>query len=159
MGILDKVTSLLPWKSSRQDAAPARAEALALRDDLDRWLDRVLADPWSAPENGTPTVSVQETDDELIVTAEVPGFDRDDLHLSITPMGLTIRGEAREEKEDQGKGFRTVASRYRSFARTVPLPPGVDDERAEAQVKRGVLTVRFPKARAGAGSRRIPIET
>jgi HSP20 family protein len=49
-------------------------------------------------------------------------------------------------------------SRYGSFVRTVPLPPGLDLDRGEARMKRGALTVRFPRA-AGPGTRRIPINT
>jgi HSP20 family protein len=163
MGILDKVTALLPWRSERHERPPGRAGALALRDDLDRWLQQVLDDSWG--HRGTsefrwaPAVSMRETDDELVVIAEVPGLDRDDLDLTITPNGLTIRGEKREEKEDTRKGVYLSESRYGNFVRTVPLPPGLDVDRATAQVKRGVLTVKFPKVAAGPGARRVPIRT
>jgi len=162
MGIIDKVTSLLPWRGGRQEP-PHRAAALALRDDLDRWFERVMGEPWSAAALGAlrhaPPVDVRETDDELIVTAEVPGLDRDDLKLTITPEGLTIRGEKREEREDQRKDAFVTQSRYERFFRSVPLPPGLDVDRAEARVKNGVLTVRFPKVAGRPGTRRIPIET
>ena len=99
-----KVTSLLPWRGGRQEP-PHRADALALRDDLDRWFERVMGEPWGAAALGalrqTPSVDIRETDNELIVTAEVPGLDRDDIELTITPEGLTIRGEKREESEDR----------------------------------------------------------
>jgi HSP20 family protein len=100
---------------------------------------------------------VQETDDELIVTIEVPGLDGDDLEVRLTPRGLTIRGEKREEKEAKRKGYELVERRYGSFVRSVPLPPGLDLDGAEARVTRGVLTVTIPKAAAFAGMRRIPI--
>jgi HSP20 family protein len=162
MGIIDKVTSLLPWRGGRQEP-PHRADALALRDDLDRWFERVMGAPWGAAALGalgeTPSVDVRETDNELIVTAEVPGLDRDDIELTITPEGLTIRGEKREESEDRRKDGVVAQSRYERFVRSVPLPPGLDVDRAEARVKNGVLTVRFPKVDARPGSRRIPIET
>jgi HSP20 family protein len=162
MGIIDKVTSLLPWRGGRQEP-PHRADALALRDDLDRWFERVMGEPWSAAALGalrhTPSVDVRETDKELIVTAEVPGLDRDDIKLTITPEGLTIRGEKREESEDRRKDGVVAQSRYERFVRSVPLPPGLDVDRAEARVKNGVLTVRFPKVDARPGARRIPIET
>ena len=104
-------------------------------------------------------MDVQETDNELTLTAEVPGLDRDDLKLTITPEGLTIRGEKREESEDRRKDGVVAQSRYERFVRSVPLPPGLDVDRAEARVKNGVLTVRFPKVDARPGARRIPIET
>jgi HSP20 family protein len=70
---------------------------------------------------------------------------------------LTIRGEKREEKEAKRKGYELVERRYGSFVRSVPLPPGLDLDRAKARVKRGVLTVTIPKAASFAGMRRIPI--
>ena len=147
MGILDKVTSLLPWRSERRAAPPTGSEAVALRDDLDRWLQQLFEEP--AP--GLPSVTVRESDDELIVTLAVPGFAREDLDLTITPEGLTIRGERRAEQDD--------GHIHDSFLRTISLPPGLDVDRAEARVKNGVLTVRFPKTTARPGTRRIPVRT
>ena len=164
MGILDKVASLLPRRGEREQEEPAkRAEALALRDDVDRWLERLLDDPWSLPTAAAPRwmppVNVQDTGDEVVVTAEVPGLDREDISLTISPQGLIIRGEKREQKEDRRKDAYVSASRSERFVRTVPLPPGLDLDRAEARVSRGVLTVKFPKVDARPGARRIPIAT
>jgi HSP20 family protein len=160
MGIMDKVAALLPGRGERQE--PPRADVLTLREDFERWLEPFFDDtrhplqimpdfPW------TPSTDVKETDDKLIVTMEVPGLDDDDLDVRFTPQGLTIRGEKREEKEAKRKGYELVERRYGSFVRSVPLPPGLDLERAEARVKRGVLTVTIPKAGTSAGMRRIPI--
>ena len=162
MGIIDKVAAVLPWRGERHDSA--RADVLALRRDFDRWLEPFFEDtrtlfPEIADLAWTPSADVRETDRELIVTAEVPGLDRDDLDLSITPQGLTIRGEKREEAETRRKDYQFVERRYGSFVRTVPLPPGLDLDRAEARVKRGVLTVKIPKTGAFSTMRRIPIET
>ncbi len=162
MGIIDKVAAVLPWRGERHDSG--RADVLALRHDFDRWLEPFFEDtrhlfPEMADFPWTPSADVRETDRELIVTAEVPGLDRDDLDLSITPQGLTIRGEKREEAETRRKDYQFVERRYGSFVRTVPLPPGLDLDRAEARVKRGVLTVKIPKTAASSTMRRIPIET
>jgi HSP20 family protein len=142
MGILDKVTSLLPWRARHRGQPAASSDTAVLRDDLDRWLHRLT---WA------PSPTVRETDDELIVSVEVPGFDRDDLDLTLTPEGLAIRGERQAEADDEYV--------YRNFVLTVPLPPGFDLDHAEARVKRGVLTVRFPKTAAATGTRRIPVRT
>lgn len=157
MSIMDKVTGLLPWRGDRR-APAARADLLTFREDLDRWLQELVKD---APrllgaEEGqwTPSADVQETEQEVIVTLEVPGLDRDDLDITVTPEGLTIRGEKRAEREEQSKDLYLAERRYGSFVRTVPLSSGLDLDRAEARVKRGVLTIRLPKA-AGR-SRRTP---
>ena len=160
MGIIDKVAAVLPWRGERQDSA--RAEVLAFRNDFDRWLEPFFEDtrhlfPEMTEFAWTPSADVRETDRELIVSAEVPGLDRDDLDLRLTPQGLTIRGEKRDAKEAKHRGYEFVERRYGSFVRSVPLPPGLDLDRAEARVKRGVLTVTIPKAAAFAGMRRIPI--
>jgi HSP20 family protein len=163
MGIMDKVSALLPFRGERQESPPAQAEALSLRDDLDRWLQRLFEDPWGFPPltegRWRPSVDVRETDDELVVTADVPGFDRDDLELALTAEGLVIRGQKREEKKDRRKDGYVTEARYGSLVQVVPLPPGLDLDRAEARVRNGVLTVRFPRAGGRPGARRIPIRT
>ena len=116
--------------------------------------------PWRAEHRDRPADEDALTlRDELVVTAEVPGLDREDLELTITPGALIIRGEKREEKQDQGKDFYMTEARYGRFVRTVPLPTGLDVDRASARVRHGVLTVKFPKAAAGPGARRIAIKT
>ena len=155
MGILDKVTSLLPWRARHRGQPAASSDTAVLRDDLDRWLQRLFEEPlrlntvdrlaWA------PSPSVRETDDELIVSVEVPGFDRGDLDLTLTPEGLAIRGERQAEAAGEHV--------YRNFVLTVPLPPGFDLDHAEALVKHGVLTVRFPKTAGATGTRRIPVRT
>jgi HSP20 family protein len=162
MGIIDKVTALLPARGGQSDRASAAFDALALRDDLDRWVQRFFDEPWGldvARFPGVPVPEVRETDKELIVQLEVPGLDREDLDLEIAPNGLTIRGERREEKRDRRNDALVSEVRYGRFVETVPLPPGVDLERAEARVERGVLTVKFPKTESRPGTRRIPVTT
>jgi HSP20 family protein len=151
MGIMDRVTALLPRREEREDAAPVRAEMLALRDDFDDWFESFFQ--W------TPATSLHETDDEVVVMVEVPGLDREDLQLSITPDGLVVRGEKRDATQDRRKDLHVSEVRYGSFSRIVPLPPGLDAERAQARVKNGVLTVTFPKSREPSGARRIPIKS
>jgi HSP20 family protein len=156
MGIIDKVTSLLPLRhhgrEERGERSTAAFEALALRDDLDRWVQRFFEEPWGlsmADYPHAPLPEIQDTERELIIKVQVPGLDREDLDLTITPEGLVVRGERREE---QGTGERSIR-----FVQTVPLPPGLDLDRAQAQVQRGVLTIAFPKTEARPHVRRIPV--
>ena len=161
MGIIDKVTALLPKRKERQDVAPNRAAALALRNDFDQWLERVFDDTWTRTGSGhfgfAPSAEIRETDQELIVKLDVPGLDRDDLDIAITPDALIIRGAKREVKEDQRKDSYVAEARYGEFSRTIPLPSGVDVDGADARVKNGVVIVKFPKVTTRSGSRRIPI--
>ena len=174
MSILDKVTSLLPRHQEREQprflqqerraprAGPrAQPDVLALRDDLDRWLSQFFEGLPAATPPGAfaPSVDVQETPDEVVVTIEVPGVRPDEFELMLTPEGLVIRGEKREEREDRRRDAWVTERRYGSFVRTVPLRPGLDLDRAEARIEHGVLTVRFPKATGRASARSVPIQT
>lgn len=151
MGIMDKVAALVPARGQQHqlERRPAHTQALTLKDDFDRWLQRFFEEPWgySIDYPGLPLPEVRETDREFVVTVEVPGFDPNDLNLSVTPAGLSITAEHREGSEE------------RRLVQTVALPEGLDIDKAEARVERGVLTVRFPRTTPGQAARRIPIKT
>ncbi len=92
-----------------------------------------------------PRVNVSETEKEVIVSAELPGMDEKDINLELDENTLTIRGEKRSEHEEKGRHWHRVESSYGTFQRTIPLPAGIDTEKAKAQMKKGVLTVTLPK--------------
>lgn len=168
MAIIDRVSSLMPFRrehGSEQERQRGPSDALALRNDVDRWLQSLFEDPFGfmAPPVASrlqPSVDVRETDNEVIIKAEIPGMDPEDVELVLTDRGLTIRGEKRESREEKDPQRGTYLSevRYGSFSRTVPLPPGVDPDKAEASVAKGVLTVRVPKTAASGSMRRIPVK-
>ncbi len=156
MSIMDKVGALLPWRGQRRNLPPTPDEGQALLDDVDRWLQRLVAEPQGlpmpAPFGGGPSVDVRESDDEVVVTVEVPGFARDDLDLVVTPDGLTIRGETREEKADTRDDYRVVRVPLRALrphraaaARTRPRPGGGPRQgrRADRQVPQGGRAPRY----------------
>jgi len=100
----------------------------------------------SAPfEGGMPKVDVIDRDDEIVVRAEVPGVDKDDLDVSVTDNSVTIKGESRhEEKEEKGDFYRSEISRG-AFARTMSLPNDVDSAKIKTKFKDGVLELKMPK--------------
>lgn len=160
MGIIDRITSMTP---RRRDYIEPRSQAQMLRDEFDRWLQAVSQDwgrmtSWAGSWRWMPATDVHENDRELVVTAEVPGLEREDLKLTLAPEGLVIRGERHEEKEDRRRGVLMSELHYGSFVRTVPLPSGLDLDAAEAHVEKGVLTVSFPKKAGASKGRRIPIK-
>ncbi|MBU2548920.1 MAG: Hsp20/alpha crystallin family protein [Proteobacteria bacterium] len=106
-----------------------------------------------------PRLDVSETDKELVVKAELPGVDREDISVNVTDETLTISGRKKIEEEDKGKNYHRIECFHGSFVRTLPLPTGVDGERAEAAFKKQVLTVTIPKTRTAAlPGRRIEIQ-
>lgn len=105
---------------------------------------------------GMPRVDVSETDDTVELTAELPGIDRSDVDLTLSPSGdaLILRGEKKRERRHEGRDMCWTERSYGGFCRTVPLPVEVSEQKAEAQIKDGVLRVTLAKKPEHARSRR-----
>lgn len=145
---------------------------IALRAQMDRLFDdffggRLMRSGslWDRPfseEFGfslpTPRVDLVEKDNEVVVTAELPGIDENEVEVTLEEGGLTIRGEKKsEEKREEG---RSVISerRYGSFERRLALPEGIDEDNCSASFDKGVLTVRLKRRpEAIRQAKRIPI--
>src|SRR5258706_7701018 len=159
MGIIDKMAGTLARRQQRQEMPTVGGEVLALRDNLDRWLERFFDEPWGFPAvggyRGTPPVHVNENDDAVIVSADVPGLGQEDLELEITEDSLTIRGETHRTGGRPG-GASAIEQEYQRFTEVVPLPFGLAIESAEAHANRGALPVTTPKATPGPSGRHIP---
>ena len=102
-----------------------------------------------------PRVQMRDTGDALELTAEMPGIEAPRVSVEIEDDVLTISGEAssQEERDD------ARVEQYVSFYRQIPLPEGIDTERAQASYRNGVLTIRFPKAAERSTARQIPVQT
>jgi HSP20 family protein len=103
-----------------------------------------------------PTVDISETDDQVIIRAEVPGLDKKDISITLSEGLLTIQGEKKQEKEEEKENYRFVERRYGSFSRSLRVPRGVDADKIEAGYKDGVLKVVIPKSESEK-SRKIEI--
>jgi HSP20 family protein len=93
-----------------------------------------------------PRVDISETDEEIQVTAELPGVDKDNMDVSVTDDRITIRGEKRQQGEKQEKEYYKIERSYGSFQRTLSLPCEVEPDKGEASFKDGVLLVKLPKS-------------
>lgn len=95
---------------------------------------------------GRTSVDLSETDDAFIVTADLPGFERDDIEVRVrdTTLHLRARHDSESEESEDEQYLRRERSR-RSVSRTVRLPGGIDPDAAEATFNNGVLTIRLPK--------------
>jgi HSP20 family protein len=103
-----------------------------------------------------PSVEVNETDNEVRVSAELPGMDENDVDVLLEDDGLTIRGEKKSEFEDKDRHFSERF--YGRFERRIPLGFDAEQEKVNAAFKNGVLTVTIPKsAEAQRNTKRIPI--
>lgn len=94
-----------------------------------------------------PSVDVVDRDKEIQVKAEVPGFDREDLSVTVTDRTLTIKGESRKEEEREEGDLHRREIRSGSFSRTLTLPDDVDGAKAKAKYKDGLLELTLPKRR------------
>jgi HSP20 family protein len=93
-----------------------------------------------------PAVDMYESDQALMLKAELPGFSPDDVHVEIKDNVLTIKGERKRESDVKDKQYHRVERAYGAFQRSFKLPALVDANRAEATFKAGVLELKLPKA-------------
>ena len=138
---------------------------LAFRHEMDRLFDSFFAPAHFGRFGGlggfpfNPAVDVSETDKEVRVRAELPGVEEKDIDVSLDEDVLTIRGEKREERSEDGERRRFVETSYGSFERSLRLPFTPEDADIKANFKDGVLTITVKKPpELNRPSRRIPIQ-
>ncbi len=126
------------------------SELMSLREAMDRLFEESFVRPRTAlmPFFGAGGLALDmyETEEALVVTADVPGIKAEDLDISITGDVLTIKGETRMEQEVKRENYHRQERRYGAFSRSVALPTPVNADQAEAKFKDGVLTLTIPKA-------------
>jgi HSP20 family protein len=154
---------------SRRELSPSVTPFSFMRrmmEDMERMFDRsfgrsLLPDLWTNERSSflwNPEIDVFERGDRLVVRADLPGIERDQVHLRLEEVGLVIEGERKEEHEERGeRGYYRSERTYGSFRRVVPLPDGVEGETATAEMKNGVLEVSFKKPEAKTRGKRIEI--
>jgi len=120
-----------------------------LKKDMDRLLARFFDDfavPFFVrPFRGGPFIDLSETKDRLILRAEIPGVNPEDLDISISGDLLTVRGEARQDLVTEEKGRRSTEREYGYFSRTIQLPCKVQLHEVKATYKDGLLSIDMPK--------------
>jgi len=92
-----------------------------------------------------PSVDIYETDDELSLTAEIPGLDEKDIEIQIKDNTLSIKGEKQFAKETKEENYRRIERSYGSFCRSFSLPGHIDQEKIKADHGNGVLKITMPK--------------
>jgi len=116
-----------------------------LFDELDRLFTTQTSEMAEEADYG-PSVDVYQTDDEVVVKAQLPGVKKEDVEVSIQENTLTIRAETRREEEIEDEGYFRRELRYGTFARRLPLPAAVDEQQVSAKMADGVLEVRAAKS-------------
>jgi HSP20 family protein len=101
-----------------------------------------------------PRIDVSEDDREVKIVAELPGMDEKDVNVELENNLLILRGEKKDEREEKEGAWHRVECSYGSFRRLVPLPAGIDADKARAKFKKGRLSVAIPKTSEARESRK-----
>ena len=107
--------------------------------------------PWS------PSVDILETADELVLKADLPDVNLEDIEVRIENQTLTLKGERKFENEETTTGYHRIERNYGTFVRSFTLPASVDAEKVAAEYKNGVLIVKLSKKEA-AKPRQVKVE-
>lgn len=128
-------SELSPWRPLR--------ESVSLRDAM----DRLFEDSVITPKNigVMPKIDILETKTAIVVSAELPGIDEDKVDVEIMDNVMTISGEKAEDKVEEGEGYHYKESHTGVFTRSFVLPADVKAEKADAEMKNGVLVITVPK--------------
>jgi len=158
-----------PLSKSEEKTAEEKATALQawrplgnLRREIDRLFEDFDREFWKSPFrrsafevepfwqraltwSAAPAIDIIEKDNAYEVTAELPGLDEKDIEVKLSDVGLTIKGEKKQETEEKKKGYHVQERHFGSFERTFRIPEGVEADKIEATFKKGVLTLTLPK--------------
>jgi HSP20 family protein len=130
------ITKYNPFSSELEDFPSGLR---VFQDSLSRILSEPTSRPWSPP------VDIFETENELVLKADVPDIDPKNVGIQMENGTLTLKGERKFEDQRNGRGFHRVERGYGSFVRAFSLPNTVDPEKVRADYKNGVLTITLPK--------------
>lgn len=93
----------------------------------------------------TPAVDIYETDESIVVKAEIPGVEKGDVKIEVKDNELLLKGEKRVEKDVKDENYHRIERVYGSFQRSFSLPQNVDKDKIKASFKNGVLEIKLPK--------------
>ncbi|MFZ9882590.1 MAG: Hsp20/alpha crystallin family protein [Phycisphaerales bacterium] len=134
------------------------------RDDMDRMLGRFIGASTGfgdfgtmRPEGWAPPVDVSESDDEVVVRAEIPGIAARELEITVAGTTLNISGKKEEKEECEGEDFYRCERRFGSFRRIIEMPESIDPDKVVADADNGVITIRIAK-KPGQRARRVEIK-
>lgn len=96
-------------------------------------------------DNFVPGIDISETENQFLITAELPGMKKEDIDISLENRRLTISGERKFENEEKGKTFHRVETSYGSFNRSFQLPDNVDENSVSASYENGLLNISIDK--------------
>lgn len=161
-----QISDLIPWArkddiraSKREEDNPIATLQREMNHVFESFWSRIgnLDWPWSSGEAKSDMV---ETDNAIEISVELPGMEMKDIEVTVNDDMLSVKGEKKIERQEEKKGYYLSERSYGVIYRTIPLPPGVDSEKAQASFKNGVLTIRLPQTpEAKAKVKRIDVKS
>jgi len=157
-------------RKETKDVARIEPSIMAPFEEIDRLFDEFRRRPFSIfgslmprlraeAEVISPAVDIYEEGDHLVVKAELPGINKEDIDVKITDDYITISGEKKQEEKVEQKDYYRYERSYGSFSRTFTLPVDVDIDKAQAKFENGVLEIKIPKTEeAKTKERKLQIE-
>ena len=106
---------------------------------------RAFGDDQTATRGWIPAVDIYETDENLVLQAELPGISPDDVEIRVEDNTLYLKGERKFEKEVKQENLHRVERSYGTFTRSFALPGTIDASNVKAEYKNGILTLTMPK--------------
>jgi HSP20 family protein len=131
-----------------------------MRDDIEQWMsERMRGLPGFAEPAGFPAdMDMTETNGEIELAFDVPGFRKEDVELDIEPDRVIVRGRREAEKEKKSRNCIRMERAVGQFERSVKLPSEIDADKSAAELKDGVLRITLKKAVKSAPARRLEIK-
>jgi HSP20 family protein len=124
-------------------------DLVTLREKMNRLFEDVVTSRGEEKDliqsTWSPAVDIFETESELVLSAEVPGIEENDIEIKIEDNTLTVKGERKFEKETKEENYHRIERAYGSFSRSFSLPHYVDQEKIHAEHEHGVLKIHMPK--------------
>lgn len=146
--------NLAPWRRRGEASLANPFEAMR---GLVEPMERLFEPFWSASSRLEPRFDVEETPQELIVSAALPGYARDDISVDITENTLTVRGRRSKSEESRRHGALKKRSEEQSFVRRMALPAAVKTGETKASFKGDKLEIRLPRVKE-AEVRRVTVD-
>jgi len=152
---------------SRMEQWPSSSPFGAMRrffDDVDRMFEGFgfptleRFNPWTTSETFSPHVDVFERDGKFVISADLPGLNKDEVMVEVTEDAVILEGERKYEHEEREEGVYRSERGYGQFRRHIPLPQGVKTDTATANFKNGVLQIAFEAPQLSKNRRRIQIQ-
>ena len=103
-----------------------------------------LTSPGLETELWNPSIEIFQRHSDLVVRADLPGLNKEDVKIDVTDEALTIQGERRREQEEERGGVYRSERSYGSFKRVIALPEGAITDQAKATFRDGVLEITMP---------------